>query len=111
MPEPENGDDLHCYVALFESWGYEPCADASHETGFLKIAVYAIGARFCHVAKQVRGTGWSSKGGTLHDFQHATLEALYPCGIMEDARPTVFMRTEDDGTDPQHLERGGLLPV
>jgi len=111
LPEPDgDGNDLHCYIALFELWGFEICADRTHESGFLKIAIYAIDARFCHVAKQIRGADWSSKGGTLHDFRHDTLDALYPCGIMENATPTVFMRCADDG-DPQHLERTGLIPA
>ena len=111
LPEPLDGDDLHCYIALFQSWGFELCDDPSHETGFLKIAVYTIGAKFCHVAKQIRDSDWSSKAGVLHDFRHESLEALHPCGIMEDARPSVYMRRPDDGTDPQHLERTGLIPA
>jgi hypothetical protein len=111
VPEPDGPDDLDCYVALFESWGFETCEDSDHETGFLKIAIYAVGARFCHVAKQIRRSDWSSKGGSLHDFRHASLDALHPSGIMENARPTVFMRRPDDATDPQHLERTGLISV
>jgi hypothetical protein len=111
LPQPDGLDDLHCYVALFELWDYEGCAEPDYEPGFLKIAIYAIGSRFCHVAKQIRGSDWSSKGGGLHDFRHGTLDALYPSGIMENARPTMFMRRPDDGTDPQHLERAGLIPA
>lgn len=109
LPEPSNGDDVHCYIALFESWGFELCGDSDHEPGCLKIALYAIGAKFCHVAKQIRGGDWSSKAGVLHDFRHESLEALYPCGIMQNARPSVYMRRPDDGTDPQYLERTGLI--
>jgi hypothetical protein len=111
IPEPPELLEIECYVALFESWGFERCGGASFETGFLKIAVYGRGDRFCHVAKQIRGGGWSSKGGVLHDFRHDSLDALHPCGIMENARPVLFMRRQDDGRDPQHLERTGIIPA
>lgn len=111
LPEPDGREDLHCYVALFERWGFEVCDDPSHEAGFLKIAIYAVESRFCHVAKQIRRCDWSSKAGVLHDFRHGSLEALHPSGIMENARPAVFMRRPDDGTDPQQLERIGLISL
>jgi hypothetical protein len=53
--------DVQCYIALFERWGYVPCANADYEPGFLKIAIYALDDSFQHVAKQLRGGGWSSK--------------------------------------------------
>jgi hypothetical protein len=111
LPSPSNGDDLHCYIALFESWGFQCCEDSTHEDGYLKIALYSTGARFCHVAKQIRGADWSSKAGVLYDFRHSSLDSLHPSGIMENARPTVFMRRPDDGRDPQHVERTGLIPA
>jgi hypothetical protein len=110
VPEPTDDRDVQCYIALFERWGYVLCANADHEPGFLKIAIYAHDDSFQHVAKQLRGGGWSSKAGTLHDLRHESLEALCPSGIMRDARPIIFMRTADDG-DPQELERTGLVGV
>jgi hypothetical protein len=112
VPEPESDDDdLHCYIALFESWGFERCRDGSHEPGYLKIALYSVGSRYFHVAKQIRHAEWSSKAGVLHDFRHESLGALKPSVLMDNAEPTVFMRRPDDGTDAQHLERGGLIPL
>lgn len=109
VPEPENEDDLGCYIALFESWGYEICEGPEHEPGYLKIAVYADGQSFQHVAKQLRGTGgWSSKAGFLHDLRHQDLEALHPSGIMRNARPVVYMRRPDSG-ESMSLEETGLI--
>jgi hypothetical protein len=108
IPKPDGDDDLDCYVALFESWGFERCEDERYEDGFLKIAVYTVGQSFQHVAKQLRDGSWSSKGGVLHDFRHCTLDALQPSGIMVNARPSVFMRHNDDG-ESQELERTGLI--
>jgi hypothetical protein len=111
VPEPDGPEDLDCYVALFESWGFEICGDGGYEVGYLKIAIYAHEETFQHVAKQIRGGGWSSKGGNLHDFSHKRLDALQPCGLMLHAVPVRFMRRHDDEKDPQHLERTGLIPI
>jgi hypothetical protein len=111
IPEPDDERDLCCYVALFESWDFEPCDDAAYEPGFLKVALYEHQGVFKHVAKQLRDGTWSSKAGVLHDFRHHALDDLHPSGIMENARPSVFMRRPDDGSDPQHLERTGLIPA
>jgi hypothetical protein len=111
VPEPAGEDDLDCYVALFETWGFVRCDDADYEEGFLKIAIYADDGSFQHVAKQLRDGTWSSKAGRLHDLRHHALEALHPAGIMRNAHPVVFMKKQDDGSDSQELERRGLMVV
>ena len=111
VPQPVDDDDLPCYLALFESWGYEHCAHPEYEEGYLKIAIYADANAFQHVAKQLRDGTWSSKAGPLHDLRHHDLAALNPCGVMRNARPAVYMKTVDAGSDPQDLERSGLVGV
>lgn len=108
VPKPDSDEDIQCYVALFESWGFEVCKDEHYETGFLKIALYIARGSFQHVAKQLRDGSWSSKAGVLHDFRHCTLDALQPSGIMANAQPSIFMRRNDDG-GPQELEQTGLI--
>jgi hypothetical protein len=110
VPEPvDAASDLESYVALFEHWGYERCCDGSYEDGFLKVALYADGQSFQHVAKQLRDGTWSSKAGTLHDLRHASLDALWPCGLLRNARPAAFMRRLDDGATSQAVEMTGLI--
>jgi hypothetical protein len=108
VSEPDGDEDLDCYVELFEKWGYEVCATSSLEAGYLKIAIYADGQLFQHVARQLRDGRWSSKAGKLHDLWHRDLYALHPSGVMRDARPTVFMRKPDNGGDMQ-MEESGLI--
>jgi hypothetical protein len=108
VPEPDGDEDLACYVALFEKWFFETCDGPEYEPGFLKIAIYADGQFFQHVARQLRDGSWSSKAGRMHDLRHQELDALHPSGIMRNARPVVFMKREDDGTS-MALEETGLV--
>lgn len=108
VPEPENDDDVDCYIALFERWGFVRCDTPDYEPGFLKIALYTVGQSFQHVAKQLRDGHWSSKAGVLHDLRHATLSALQPSGIMRNAAPSIFMKRIDNGED-MSLEETGLI--
>jgi len=110
VPEPDGDEDLECYVALFRSWGFEVCSTPGYEAGCLKLALYADGRCFQHVAKQLRGAaaGWSSKAGVLHDLRHQELDALHPSGVMQDARPAIFMKRPDPGHS-MGLEETGLI--
>lgn len=109
VPEPHGDDDLDCYVALFESWGFARCSGSTYEPGYLKIALYADGQAFQHVAKQLRDGAWSSKAGRLHDLRHDDLDALHPSGVMRNARPVLFMRRPDDGASMANEETGLIL--
>jgi hypothetical protein len=113
VPTPvDTENDLPYYVALFEWLGFERCPGTELEPGYLKIAVYATGNEFHHVAKQLPSGGWSSKGGiNLHDFRHDELEDLDGTGVWKGASATIFMRRPYDGIDPFSLEETGLLVV
>jgi hypothetical protein len=109
LPTPDGESDLHCFVTCFERWGFQVCDDPSFEDGYLKIALYAVGETFHHVAKQLPSGSWSSKIGEAHDVKHAELEALCDAVMFQRAVPTVFMRREYNGRDPMELEETGLL--
>ncbi len=109
VPEPKNDDDLECYVALFRSWGFEEADSAELEDGYLKIAVFATGDAFDHVAKQLPSGRWSSKGGAMYDFRHGTLEALGECRVMPGTRLALTMRRLYDGRDLHEAEENGLI--
>ena len=61
--------------ALFWQAGFEPCDDGGLVAGTEKIALFAIGDEFTHVAKQTAEGHWSSKLGEDCDIEHE-LEAL-----------------------------------
>ncbi|MBK5219294.1 MAG: hypothetical protein JJE35_05865 [Thermoleophilia bacterium] len=109
VPEPDGDADLDCYLALFSSWGFEECSSADLEEGYLKIAVFAAGDEFQHVAKQLPSGAWSSKGGPLYDFRHGDLAALRGCRVMPKAELSKIMRRPYDGTDRFEVEEKGLL--
>lgn len=109
VPEPLGPADLDCYLALFRSWGFEDCDSSSLDFGYLKIAIFATGEEFHHVAKQLPSGAWSSKGGPLYDFKHGDLGAICECGIWRNAMPLHFMRRSYDGSDSFEMEENGLL--
>ncbi|HWB22032.1 MAG TPA: hypothetical protein VG652_04000 [Gaiellaceae bacterium] len=110
FPQPRGpDDDLDCYIALFELWGYELCESEAYEQGWLKLAIYADGSAFHHVAKQLPSAAWSSKVGEAHDLRHVELEPLNQAAYWPGATASVYMRRPDDGTDPFTLEEGHLL--
>ena len=61
---------------MFESFGYEACPDNSSEEGLEKIAIYAVGDRVKHAARQLIDGQWTSKLGTDVDITHSSLAEL-----------------------------------
>lgn len=70
IPSTKDGYGIGELVQAFESLGYESCDDGSLESGFEKIALYAIGMMYTHVARQLADGNWTSKLGQLEDIQH-----------------------------------------
>jgi hypothetical protein len=62
--------DLGEYVDLFQSLGFVQCLDGLLEPSQEKIAIYADGDDFQHVAYQRIDGSWSSKLGKLNDVRH-----------------------------------------
>jgi len=108
-PEPDGDDDLNCYIAMFQHLGFEPTESPDLEDGFTKIAIYAEGARFHHVAKQLPSGAWSSKAGRLHDVRHESLAAFEDSPVLGHSRPVIFLRRRSDPADEMELEEHGLL--
>ena len=65
-------------VEVFAGLGYEICPDAGVEDGYEKVALYRIGDRWSHAARQLLNGMWSSKLGPDEDISHATPESLDP---------------------------------
>jgi hypothetical protein len=66
-----SGMHIDCLIGAFQTLGYAPCANGSHEAGMEKVALYAKpDGTWSHAARQL-GTGkWTSKLGKLEDIQH-----------------------------------------
>lgn len=84
---------IDSFIKAYELKGFEICVDATLETGYEKLAIFAYpDGEFVHAAR-LSSNGWSSKLGDWEDIRHDTLHAL------EGARPAygnvrVFMRRQ-----------------
>lgn len=64
------------YIELFVRCEFALCGDGSLEADMEKIALYADGYAFKHVARQLSDGKWTSKLGSLEDIEHESLDAL-----------------------------------
>lgn len=71
------------------SCGFERCQHGSLEPDMEKIAIYAAGYSFRHVARQLPNGNWTSKLGRLEDIEHESLDAI--CGE-EYGKVVIFMQ-------------------
>jgi hypothetical protein len=81
--------NINSFIKLFESIGYEICADELLEEGYLKIAIYEINNTPTHAAKQLPNGLWSSKLGPNVDVSH-TIETTKNSSVYGNV--SVFMR-------------------
>ena len=66
---PRN-DQLETIEAALRIEGFEFCNDDALEDGIEKIALFADGSRFTHVARQLPSGRWTSKLGDYCDIEH-----------------------------------------
>ena len=69
-------ETVAAFQQAYASLGYELCSNANLETGFEKIAIYAIGGTPTHAARQRPDGRWVSKLGELEDIEHSSLGVL-----------------------------------
>jgi hypothetical protein len=74
-------ETIDAFILAFGTLGYVPCADASLEAGFEKVALYAgtdASGKLSptHAARQLPNGNWTSKLGPLEDIEHQSLDAL-----------------------------------
>jgi hypothetical protein len=70
-PTREGADDtVASLVRALISQGYLPSDDDAVEPGFEKVAIYAEGDEYLHVARQVGLGRWTSKLGDGMDLEH-----------------------------------------
>ena len=70
-PCPDRQYTIQSYEALAKSQGYNRCADHNLESGYEKIAIFALGQQPTHIARQLDTGKWTSKLGDLDDITHA----------------------------------------
>jgi hypothetical protein len=81
---------ISTYIALFETHGYLLAANGQREAGKEKLALYCMGNRFMHVARQLPNGKWTSKLGVAEDLDH-DLDALESTAITGFGKAAYFM--------------------
>lgn len=69
-------EDVETLIAAYGTLGYERAENGDHEPGIEKLALYAVGGRFTHAARQLPTGKWTSKLGHADDIEHTTPEVL-----------------------------------
>lgn len=65
---------VEAFVAAFVALGYELCANANHEDGFEKAAIFAgADGSVTHMSRERPDGTWTSKLGTSYDIIHMTV--------------------------------------
>jgi hypothetical protein len=68
-------ETLEAFIQVFRGLGYEPCATPEAESGWQKVALYALDGEPTHAARQLPSGRWTSKLGPADDIEH-DLDAL-----------------------------------
>ena len=75
------------FVDAFATLGYKPCSNGDLEAGIEKVALFAVGERPTHAARQLPNGEWTSKCGRGVDISH-TIDGL---NGSEYGRPVEFL--------------------
>jgi hypothetical protein len=89
---PRN-DSIAAFQMAFTPEGYHPCSDGSLETGYDKIALYALDGHVKHAARQLSTGEWTSKLGRDADITHS-LDALNSFGTYGYGTVVAFMKRQ-----------------
>ena len=68
-------ESLEAFIALFASLGFTETEETGLEPGVEKVALFGIGTKPTHAARQLPTGAWTSKLGPWEDVEHS-LEAL-----------------------------------
>jgi hypothetical protein len=67
----QRAETVAAFIEAFETLGFVTCSTDSVETGFEKVAIYALAGSPKHAARQLANGRWTSKLGELEDIEHA----------------------------------------
>src|SRR5438067_2437155 len=72
-PVKERAETVANFSAAYSTLGFRPCADAVHEDGYEKLAIY-VGddGKPKHVAIQLPNGLWTSQLSGIEDIQHSS---------------------------------------
>ncbi len=98
---PDTADRLEtvaAFVAAFASLGFELCSEATHETHFDKIVIFADADGIpTHAARQLSDGQWTSKLGRSEDITHALTDI---CGEAYGSVAQVMRRVKMQMAEP-----------
>jgi len=69
-------ETVEAFTEAFSSIGYQACDDGKSEEGFIKLAIFCIGAKVTHMSRQLSTGEWASKLGGAWDIEHGTVESI-----------------------------------
>jgi hypothetical protein len=67
---------IPAFKEAYESIDYVECSNGEPELGFEKIAIFAIGLKPQHAARQLGNGAWTSKLGREIDIEHPTVDGV-----------------------------------
>jgi len=75
-PGVPRSSEASALVQVFQSLGFVTCEDEEIESGFEKVAIFALSGEWTHAARQLEDGQWTSKVGQFEDITHPQLENL-----------------------------------
>ena len=72
----DRNETIEGFVAAFRVLGYEPCFSEALESGYEKVAIFAVSNRVKHMARQLSSGDWTSKLGDWWDIRHETVDEI-----------------------------------
>ena len=75
-PGVPRSSEVSALVLVFEFLGFSDCENDEIETGYEKVAVYALSGEWTHAARQLENGQWTSKVGQFEDITHPFLHNL-----------------------------------
>lgn len=67
---------IPAFKGAYATLGYVECENGDLEPGYEKIAIYAVGVKPVHAARQLANGAWTSKLGREIDIEHPTVEGV-----------------------------------
>jgi hypothetical protein len=64
-------ETLDAFSGVFATLGYVTCDHEQRESGYEKIALFALGDKPRHAARQLPSGRWTNKLGPMEDIEHA----------------------------------------